>query len=222
MINMNKLLQTIISIFKKSYDSLSEQTSPQTTAVKSSTKQNEESEPPVKAAVIEEYIVKESTETQAKAEPAKESVVKTPTIHVSKTTTDNLPQDSIQRRHTLSQLHNFIESIKGPRPSDSIQSRHYDALVYSQITQALTDKVALENIYKGYESLNKTVAQALIKPTSNIQEIAVEIEEPPVTPTTHLKTETKSVISLPPTDSILRRHYDTIINNELNRLLVEK
>ena len=222
MINMNKLLQAIISIFKKSYGSLPEQASQKTTTTKPAIKPNTVSEPKVKAAVVEEPKVKVSTETQAKAEPAIEAVIKTPTVQVSKITTDNLPQDSIQRRHALSQLHNIIETIKGPRPTDSIQSRHYDALVNSLITKALTDKLALDNLHKSYESLPKTLAQAAFKPTPHIQETVVQVEESTITHTAAVKTQTESVISLPPTDSILRRHYDTLINNELNRLLEEQ
>jgi hypothetical protein len=219
---MNKLLQAIISIFKKSYDSLPEQASPQTTAVKPAVKPNTVSEPQVKE-VIEEPTVKESTETHAKAEHAIEAAIKTPTVLVSKITTDNLPQDSIQRRHVLSKLQNIIETLKGPRPSDSIQSRHYEALVNSLISQALTDKVTLDNLYKSYKSLPKTVAQEVAKFNTNIPETVVQAEESPAEQEVTAQTELfEPVIPAPPTDSILCRHYDTLINNELNRLLEEE
>ncbi len=211
---MNKILQAIISIFKKSYDSLPEQVSAKTPIAPSPTKPNINNETQIKAPVVEEPKVKELVETEAKAEPVIEAVVKAPTIQASKITSDNLPQDSIQRRHALSQLHNIIETIKGPRPSDSIQNRHYDALIKSIITQALTDKSALENLYKNYGSIPKTILQVIIKPTTQVQETIVQAEESPVTEVTSVNTQTEPVISIPPTDSILRRHYDSLINNQ--------
>ena len=65
-------------------------------------------------------------------------------------------------------------------------------------------------------------AHAAFKPTPHIQETVVQVEESTITHAAAVKTQTESVISLPPTDSILRRHYDTLINNELNRLLEEQ
>ncbi|MEI8208698.1 MAG: hypothetical protein WCG16_05805 [Methylococcales bacterium] len=205
---MNKLLQAIISTIKKLYGSLPEQSSPQTLTVKPAANPNAVSEAPVRAAVIEETKLKEAPATPVTAEPVIKADLKTPTIPASNITTDNLPQDSIQRRHAISHLHTIIEALKGPRPSDSIQSRHYDALINSLVTQALTDKVALENLHNSYESLPKTVVQVKVTP--------------PTTQITPIEIETDIIIAAPPTDSILRRHYDTLINNEINRLLEEQ
>jgi hypothetical protein len=220
---MNKLLQAIISTVKKLYGSLPEQNSPETPVTKPTTQQNTTSQPIVTATAKEEPKVNESI-VEPVPEPVRieEVTVEASVIEVSKTTTDNFPQDSIQRRHALFRLRTIVETLKGPRPSDSIQSRHYDALINNLVTQALTDKIVLENLYNSYENLPKTLVQADIKPTANIQEsiIKVQVEETPVTAQiAQSEINTDSFIPAPPTDSILRRHYDTLINNEINRLL---
>ncbi len=228
---MNKILQAIISTVKKLYGSLPEQNSPETPAAKPTTQQNTTSQPIVTATAKEEPKVNESIKVnQSIVEPVPEPVtieevtVEASVIEVSKITTDNFPQDSIQRRHALFRLRTIVETLKGPRPSDSIQSRHYDALINNLVTQALTDKIVLENLHNSYENLPKTLVQADIKPTANIQEsiIKVQVEETPVTTQiAQSEINTDSFIPVPPTDSILRRHYDTLINNEINRLLEE-
>ncbi len=50
---------------------------------------------------------------------------------------DALPEDSILRRHFLTQLQSEIEATLFPRPSDSMLQRHYDALVAAEVENRL-------------------------------------------------------------------------------------
>lgn len=57
----------------------------------------------------------------------------------STTKQQKLPQDSILRRHYLSQLQLEIESSLPPRPTDSILKRHYNSLICREMSKYLED-----------------------------------------------------------------------------------
>jgi hypothetical protein len=48
-----------------------------------------------------------------------------------------LPEDSVLRRHYITQLRKEIEQDLFPRPSESTLQRHYDALVNSELENRL-------------------------------------------------------------------------------------
>lgn len=48
-----------------------------------------------------------------------------------------LPEDSILKRHFLTQLQSEIEATLFPRPSDSMLQRHYDSLVAAKVENRL-------------------------------------------------------------------------------------
>lgn len=48
-----------------------------------------------------------------------------------------LPEDSMLRRHFLTQLQSEIEATLYPRPTDSVLQRHYDALVATELENRL-------------------------------------------------------------------------------------
>ena len=48
-----------------------------------------------------------------------------------------LPEDSMLRRHFLTQLQSEIEAALYPRPTDSVLQRHYDALVAIELENRL-------------------------------------------------------------------------------------
>ena len=48
-----------------------------------------------------------------------------------------LPEDSMLRRHFLTQLQSEIEAALFPRPTDSVLQRHYDALVATELENRL-------------------------------------------------------------------------------------
>lgn len=49
----------------------------------------------------------------------------------------SLPEDSVLKRHFLTQLQREIEATLFPRPTDSMLQRHYDALVAAKVENRL-------------------------------------------------------------------------------------
>ena len=161
--------------------------------------------------------------------------VKTVTL-APKESGDNLPQDSMLRRHYLTHLRTMIESLNGPRSTDSSLRRHYDSLITTEIAQCLSDQNAIGQLICHYEAHKKALAQqvqkanAVVKPFPKAairsEDTVVQQEKSKLSEDSTLKQQTKTSVGsdmpLPPTDSVLRRHYDTMINNELNNLLDRK
>lgn len=115
---------------------------------------------------------------------------------------ENLPQDSMLRRHYLANLRAIIESLNPPRPTDSCLSRHYDSLIISEIEQCLSGKGAIERLICKYEDHKKTLSQ--------------QIQEPQKPAEPSFKAEASSGDSVVqnenpklPEDSVLRRHTIT-------------
>ena len=125
---MNNLLENLICLAKKALKLITEQLAAATE--KSQTDVNKPSTPATAAPVAEVKTPVETTpivETAAVVEAAP-IVAEVSAPVIAKATTDNLPEDSILRRHALAQLKNILEAVKGARPSDSILRRHYEAL----------------------------------------------------------------------------------------------
>jgi hypothetical protein len=161
--------------------------------------------------------------------------VKTVTL-APKESGDNFPQDSMLRRHYLTHLRTMIESLNGQRPTDSSLSRHYDSLITTEIAQCLSDQNVIGRLICHYDAHKKALAQqvqkanAVVKPLPKAEirseDTVVQQEKSKLSEDSTLKQQTKTSVGsdmpLPPTDSVLRRHYDTMINNELNNLLDRK
>lgn len=115
---------------------------------------------------------------------------------------DNLPQDSMLRRHYLANLRAMVEALNPPHPTDSALSRHYDALITSELAQCLNDKGAIERLIGKYESHKKTMAQPVLNPKNPAEPLIkakVSSEEPVA------QIESPKL----PEDSTLRRHMIT-------------
>ena len=187
---------------------------------------------PVQKPQTTEAVSAVETKSKLIVEP---TPVKTVTL-APKESGDNLPQDSMLRRHYLTHLRTMIESLNGPRPTDSSLSRHYDSLITTEIAQCSSDQNAIGRLICHYEAHKKALAQqiqkanAVAKPLPKAEkkreDTVVQQEKPKLSEDSMLKQQTKtsagSDMPLPPTDSVLRRHYDTMINNELNNLLDRK
>lgn len=150
---------------------------------------------------------------------------------------DNLPQDSMLRRHYLTHLRATIESLNPPRPTDSSLSRHYDTMILAEVEQCISDQGATERLicnYEGYKKNlaqqiqeSKTIAEPFLKTGINREDSATQHEYPKLPEDsmlrrhaiTHLYAMVESGIPPRPTDSVLRRHYDTMIKTEVNKLL---
>jgi len=66
----------------------------------------------------------------------KESMVGKPSLSTDAKAV-SIPEDSILRRHFLSQLQSEVESALFPRPTDSVLQRHYDTLVANELKSRL-------------------------------------------------------------------------------------
>ena len=197
---MNEFLQTIIAKIKQLLNS-----SPAPVVQAVANKPAASTEP----APIAVPINRPSSATQA-------ALVVAPKI-IKQDNTDNLPQDSTLRRHAIAHLRSLIESINPARPTDSSLSRHYDALINAEIEQCISDKGAIERLVVTVEAHKKALAQPVANAEISVEEIVVQAEAPVLE-----EVAVEANIPLPPTDSTLRRHYDTMIDNELNSLLEGK
>ena len=195
---MNEILQTIIAKIKQL---LNWSPAPVVQAV--ANKPTASTEPKKEPSPIAVPINKPVSATKP------ELIVKPKTIKIE-CTTDNLPQDSTLRRHAASHLRSLIESLNPAHPTDSTLSRHYDALINAEIEQCVSDKGAIERLICNVEAHKKALTQPVKTPIEPMLEQIV------------INTAAEESIPLPPTDSTLRRHYDTMIDNELNSLLEGK
>jgi hypothetical protein len=162
--------------------------------------------------------------TEPKSELIEESKTKETITRPKKYSDDNLPKDSMLRRHYLTHLRSMIESINSPRPTDSCLSRHYDSLIIAEIEQCVCDKGAIEQLIYNYEGHKKTsvrqvqkpkiLAEPLLKAEINPEDTVVQPEGSVSSQNTDTNASAESNIPLPPTDSVLRRHYDTMINTK--------
>lgn len=149
--------------------------------------------------------VKKETAPEPTIEPTTQTKTAKLAIPAQKACTDNAPQDSTLRRHTLSHLQTLIEDINGSRPADSSLSRHYDSLVNAQLDNCLSDKTAMDQLVCTYEGLKKTVVQA--KP------VAPAAAQPAAKAKASPKAIAVKSENLP-TDSTLRRHYESMLSNK--------
>jgi hypothetical protein len=145
----------------------------------------------------------------------------------------HLPQDSMLRRHYLTNLLAMIESLKFPHPTDSVLSRHYDAMIIAEMGQCLSDEAAMERLVCNYEEHKKTLAQhnqipeAVPEPWIEPIKAGINQQKPRLPEDsmlrrhylTHLRALVESRMPPRPTDFTLRRHYDSMIENEVNNLL---
>lgn len=175
-----------------------------------------------------------STETESK--PIVESKTNETVTLPSIDSKENLPQDSMLKRHYLANLRAMVESLNPPRPTDSALSRHYDSLIAAEIEQCINDKGAIEQLISKYEDHKKTLAQQiqepetivepLLKPEISGEDSVIQHEYPKLPEDsmlrrhaiTNLYAMVESNLPPRPTDSVLRRHYDTMIKTEINKL----
>jgi flagellar biosynthesis/type III secretory pathway M-ring protein FliF/YscJ len=56
-------------------------------------------------------------------------------------TCENLPQDSMLRRHAITRLYAIVESNMPLRPTDSALRRHYDTMINHELNKLLGEEV---------------------------------------------------------------------------------
>jgi hypothetical protein len=152
------------------------------------------------------------------------------TIEASTTGNNSLlPQDSILRRHYLTHLCNIVESLAPQRPTDSVLSRHYDAMLVAKLVQCSTNEKALAQLFHDYENNTPdAIVPPLTEPQAELTKIvATEDNSSPLPQDSvqrrhylaHLISMIESLTSPRPTDSVLIRHYEAILAANLVQCL---
>jgi hypothetical protein len=176
-----------------------------------------------------------------KASESKPSVVKQTNKVVSSTPENSLlPQDSMLKRHYLTNLRAIIDSLSPFRPTDSALLRHYNTQLTANIEQCLNNKAAMEKLICHYENHKKTPAPTAKAPQIVIEESSLNTETASENVVlavqdntskipkdsmlrrhyiTHLHSQIAAKMPARPTDSTLRRHYNAMLESEVNNQL---
>ncbi len=165
-------------------------------------------------------------DVKAKSSPI-EHAVGTPSKSDSK---HEIPEDSVLRRHWLTQLRTEIEASLFPRPTDCVLQRHYDQLVESELENRLVnpEDLALYKLIDGRDpTLDSSAApkperiDTLInKPDSKAKNESEQITIPEDSVLqrhfiSQLRSEIETAVYPRPTEATLQRHYDQLIEAEL-------
>jgi len=120
---------------------------------------------------------------------------------------DIIPEDSVLRRHYLTQLAAERESITHPYPTDSVLRRHYESMfaLANQPTRANKPKIDLEIAITAPSEKQQIPEDAVLRRHF----------------LTQLQSEVESTLCPRPTDATLKRHYDTLVRVSVAKRLVE-
>jgi cyanate lyase len=131
---------------------------------------------------------------------------------------DWLPEDSVLRRHYLTQMQAEREALTNPYPTDSTLRRHYDAMVKIQVDgPSLQDREEEMPTREESRRQNAASGQAAIHSLEN--EIASERESSSAATYDELQAEAETVNEAwLPEDSVLRRHYLTQLQTDREAL----
>ncbi len=139
-----------------------------------------------------------------------------------------IPEDSILKRHYLSHLSSLIEALSPPRPTDSVLSRHHDAIQATRLVQCTIDQKAYDQLLNEYEySKSFTFSEVSAQP----KEFLVEVPCSNIIPEdsilkrhylTHISSMIEELGTIRPTDSVLCRHHDAILAAKLLQCLNNK
>ncbi len=75
-----------------------------------------------------------------------------PTATIAETDYQNLPQDSVLRRHHLAHVRYLIDEVTFPRPTESVLRRHYDQLIESELDKCLKSDAHMQKLISRYEA----------------------------------------------------------------------
>ncbi|WP_404360926.1 hypothetical protein [Methylotuvimicrobium sp. KM1] len=165
-------------------------------------------------------------DVKAKSRPI-EHAIGTPSKSDSK---HEIPEDSVLRRHWLTQLRSEIEASLFPRPTDCVLQRHYEQLVESELENRLVnpEDLSLFKFIDGRESAldstappkPKRIDTLITKPASKAKNEPEQITIPEDSVLqrhfiSHLRSEIETEVYPRPTEATLQRHYDQLIEAEL-------
>lgn len=137
-----------------------------------------------------------------------------------------VPEDSVLRRHYLTEKAVKKTELVDPIPTDSILRRHYEALHQPVVLSRPKKTTTIEQAVRQDASI--ALAAPLVTVTKSLQtddEVKGKLPEDSVLKRhfiSQLQAEIQLEFSVRPTDSVLRRHFDHLIGLELKKRLALK
>jgi hypothetical protein len=148
------------------------------------------------------------------AEPAPQAPIVTavaeePRTPAAEAPVIKLPEDSILKRHYLAGLQAEKEALSNPYPTDSVLRRHYETL--HKIASPQHSKTVGES-----EPNQPQVAaqQASVVEADLSEESLVQTQD-----LDQLRREIAAELPAAPTDSVLKRHYDNLLQTKVQQRL---
>jgi hypothetical protein len=151
-----------------------------------------------------------------------------PAIMIEK---QEVPQDSILRRHFLANLRTQIEAGYPSRPTDSILKRHFESAIATEMEKYIVEpsqkQVASNTRVPQIESpvIASTKATAVTEAKSlDTKQPKQKLPQDSILRRhylSQLRFDIESTLPLRPSDSILKRHYNNLICSEMAKRLEE-
>ncbi|WP_020483031.1 hypothetical protein [Methylomonas sp. MK1] len=143
------------------------------------------------------------------AEPAPQAsivaaVAEEPITPAAEAPAIKFPEDSILKRHYLAALQAEKEALSNPYPTDSVLRRHYETL---------------HKIASPQPSETADVSEPTQQPVTVTETDLTEKSSVPTHDLDQLRREIAAELPAPPTDSVLKRHYDSLLQTKLQQRL---
>lgn len=139
-----------------------------------------------------------------------------------------VPEDSVLRRHYLTEQAAKKVALSHPLPTDSILRRHYEAMQQPVVVTRQHPKKVNTIEQAIHKEASAAVLPAEVKPTQPVATSGsakqVVLPEDSVLKRhvlSQLQANIRSGFAARPTDSVLRRHYDQLIGQELQKRLAK-
>ncbi len=120
----------------------------------------------------------------------------------------NLPEDSMLRRHYLTHVRSMIETLHGPRPTDSALKRHYDSMIAFELEDCLCCNKTLEKLECCYKEARQQEAAKAKPAAAKVETVVSKTPEPAAV-------KPGGKVSIIPEDSMLRRHHLTHVRFQI-------
>ncbi|MDD1612114.1 MAG: hypothetical protein LUQ57_03135 [Methylococcaceae bacterium] len=151
---------------------------------------------------------------QPKPEPMPEVKVEVkPAVYLKPDPEHVFPKDAMLRRHFMTHLATTVRHYVPTRPSDSMLSRHYDAMLASQTVVSFAKKAEQPPVARAAKYSSQRIHQVKLPEDSMLRRHFLT--------TLQMKIESRLPLPARPTDSLLKRHFDAMKKNlvaaELNK-----
>lgn len=131
------------------------------------------------------------------------------------------PEDSMLKRHYLQNVRMMLTSVTSPRPADSMLRRHYDAMIEAQLAECLLSETKMAGLVAEYE----TWEHSRPRPEIVLAGKTEACEEEPMLKRHYMHNVRMMLMQTTfprPTDSMLSRHYDEMIDARAEDCLADE